>query len=216
METCEEKVKCVVIGNCDAGRTNLVNVFLGKDFERIWSPTVLSTDCKNLTIDKRNINVEIWDVASQVEYERLRHSAIQIADVVLIAYSVVASNEDRFKAEDALVSESMTEVKQLFGMKLPPVILVGTKTDLRDKGSLERSLKKDYYHGVKLKTKIRAQRYVECSALADVQSCNQVLEAAVREALKYKAHCQAPLELSSNSFSLPCFIGDGQDQDTSR
>lgn len=70
-----------------------------------------------------------------------------------------------------------------------PIILCGTKIDLRDDNETSNYLSSqglqpiDRVKGIKMASKIRASKYVECSALTQ-RGVKQVFDEAVRAVLK--------------------------------
>lgn len=70
-----------------------------------------------------------------------------------------------------------------------PIILVGTKVDLREDPETLSELAKDgktplkFVDGLKLQKKINAEKYIECSAKM-LTNIHQVFEEAVRVSLK--------------------------------
>ena len=79
----------------------------------------------NVMVDGRPINLGLWDTAGQEDYDRLRPLSYPQSDVFLICFSVVQP-------------ESFQNVKSKWFPEVShhcpntPIILVGTKLDLRE------------------------------------------------------------------------------------
>ena len=113
-------------------------------------------------VDGQTVQFALWDTAGQEDYEQLRPLSYPNTDVIVICFSI--DNRDSF----ANVSlKWIPEVRHF--CPRTPIILVGTKTDLRyspgaayssstDKRSVVTS------EGQELSRSIKAHRYVECSA----------------------------------------------------
>ena len=71
----------------------------------------------------------------------------------------------------------MDEIKNYASEKNPPVVLVGTKVDLRSKPPLSFQISSQMGHD--LACRIKAHSYKECSAKNDSQSCQDVINAVI-------------------------------------
>lgn len=106
----------------------------------------------NVMVDGKPINLGLWDTAGQEDYDRLRPLSYPQTDVFLICFSLV--NPASFENVRAKVRQSITWCswqkinRKLFLQWYPevrhhcpatPIILVGTKLDLRDdKSTIEK------------------------------------------------------------------------------
>lgn len=121
-------------------------------------------------------------------YEQLRSLAYPNSDVFLLCFSL--SSEHSYNSTADYWSP---EIRQY--CPEIPVILVGTKSDMRCDEQINESLiqKKD---GHKLKDKIKAIDYLECSAKTS-HGVDKVLNATVKAALSYN-HCKSSSRKSCN------------------
>ncbi|XP_037089945.1 ras-related C3 botulinum toxin substrate 1-like isoform X2 [Pollicipes pollicipes] len=128
------------------------------------------------------VSLGLWDTAGQEDYDRLRPLSYPQTDVFLICFSVVSPS-----SFENVTTKWCAEIKH--HCPEAPVILVGTKIDLReDKEQLQQlselglsPVKRE--HGQKLAHKIRAVKYMECSALTQ-RGLKQVFDEAVRAVLR--------------------------------
>ena len=76
-------------------------------------------------IDNEAVNIGLWDTAGQEDYDRLRPLSYPQTDVFLICFSIV--NPASF---ENVRTKWFSEIK--YYCPEIPIILVGTKVDLRD------------------------------------------------------------------------------------
>jgi len=121
----------------------------------------------NVVVDGKPVILGLWDTAGQEEYDRLRPLSYPQTDVFLVCFSVV--NPTSFEN----VKDKWIPELRRYNPKTP-VILVGTKIDLRDdEGIIERLRRTNqvpirHWQGEARSCEIGAIKYVECSALTQV------------------------------------------------
>ena len=112
------KLKLVIVGDGACGKTCLLMVFRNDEFPPDYVPTVFENYVKELTVDDKNIELELYDTAGQEDYDRLRPLSYPGSDVILMCYSVDSPNScDNVKERWA------PEVEQF--CPRVPVVLVG-------------------------------------------------------------------------------------------
>ncbi|KAJ1564677.1 Ras- protein ced-10, partial [Cladochytrium tenue] len=135
----------------------------------------------NVMVDGRPVNLGLWDTAGQEDYDRLRPLSYPQTDVFLVCFSLVnmASFENvRAKWYPEISHHSPNT----------PMILVGTKLDLReDRETVERLREKrmspiSYQTGTAMAREIGAVKYLECSALTQ-KGLKNVFDDAIRAVL---------------------------------
>lgn len=117
-----------------------------------------------MVVDGIQVSLGLWDTAGQEDYDRLRPLSYPQTDVFLICFSVASPS-----SFENVTSKWYPEIKH--HCPDAPIILVGTKIDLReDRETLSAlseqglsPLKRE--QGQKLSNKVRAVKYMECSAL---------------------------------------------------
>ncbi|CAF0949025.1 unnamed protein product [Brachionus calyciflorus] len=178
-------VKCVVVGDGAVGKTCLLMSYTSNAFPGEYIPTVFDNYSANIMIDNEAVNIGLWDTAGQEDYDRLRPLSYPQTDVFLICFSIV--NPSSF---ENVKTKWNNEVK--FYCPDTPVILVGTKCDLRDDiHTLERLRARHMMpispqKATQLAEEIGALQYIECSALTQ-KNLSKVFEIAIRAGLgKYK------------------------------
>uniref|UniRef100_A0A2S2NNV6 Ras-related protein Rac1 n=1 Tax=Schizaphis graminum TaxID=13262 RepID=A0A2S2NNV6_SCHGA len=135
----------------------------------------------NVMVDGKPINLGLWDTAGQEDYDRLRPLSYPQTDVFLICFSLV--NPASFENVRA---KWYPEVRH--HCPSTPIILVGTKLDLReDKETIDKLKEKKltaitYPQGLSMAKEIGAVKYLECSALTQ-KGLKIVFDEAIRAVL---------------------------------
>uniref|UniRef100_A0A3Q3J9M3 Rho-related GTP-binding protein RhoG n=1 Tax=Monopterus albus TaxID=43700 RepID=A0A3Q3J9M3_MONAL len=159
-----QSVKCVVVGDGAVGKTCLLISYTTGAFPKEYIPTVFDNYSSQVTVDGRIISLNLWDTAGQEEYDRLRTLSYPQTNVFIICFSISspASYENVKHKWHPEVSHHCPGV---------PILLVGTKSDLRNDAEIQRKLKEQnqtpvtHQQGAALARQIHAIRYMECSAL---------------------------------------------------
>eukprot|EP00093_Oithona_nana_P000323 00323.XXX_1139_212_1 [CDS] Oithona nana genome sequencing. len=157
-------IKCVVVGDGTVGKTCMLISYTTDSFPGEYVPTVFDNYSAPMVCDGVPVSLGLWDTAGQEDYDRLRPLSYPQTDVFLICFSVVSPS-----SFENVTSKWCPEIKHHCADA--PILLIGTKIDLReDKETLQilaengqAPIKRE--QGQKLANKIRAVKYLECSAL---------------------------------------------------
>ena len=168
-----DKVKCVIVGDGADGKTCLLIAYTTNAFPHEYVPTVFDNYSKNVLFNDKTIQMDLWDTAGQDGFERIRQLSYPGTDVSIITFSL-----NNRSSLDHVKSKWYPEVTE--HMPNRPIVLVGTKLDLRDDPTTETI---PLSEGLKIAKKIGAANYIECSALTG-KNVNDVFEAAVRAFLE--------------------------------
>lgn len=153
-------------------------------FPTNYVPTVFDCYSCHVCVDGKAINLGLWDTAGQEDYDRLRPLSYPQTDVFLAMFSVVSQN-----SFSNIRDKWLPEIRHY--CPSTPVVLVGTKIDLRDNGDalsrLESRRQKpiEYEAGVTLAKEEGCAKYMEASALTQ-KGLFAVFEEAVRAAIASK------------------------------
>ena len=157
-------IKCVVVGDGSVGKTSLLISYTTDSFAGEYIPTVFDNYSASVLFEGKPLNLGLWDTAGQEDYDRIRPLSYPGTDIFLVCFSLASpASYDNVKAKWYPVVSHFSEHT--------PIVLVGTKQDLRsDIVTIERLKAKHqapitYAEGLKLKKAIGAVKYVECSAL---------------------------------------------------
>ncbi|OXB53346.1 UNVERIFIED_CONTAM: hypothetical protein H355_006544 [Colinus virginianus] len=176
-----QSIKCVVVGDGAVGKTCLLICYTTNAFPKEYIPTVFDNYSAQNTVDGRTINLNLWDTAGQEEYDRLRTLSYPQTNVFIICFSI-ASPPSYENVKHKWYPEVCHHCPSV------PVLLVGTKKDLRTHPDTTRRLKEQNQapistqQGLSLCRQIRAVKYLECSALQQ-EGIKEVFTEAVRAVL---------------------------------
>ncbi|KAG9318268.1 P-loop containing nucleoside triphosphate hydrolase protein [Chiua virens] len=146
-----------------------------------YIPTVFENYVTQIQFEGKLVELALWDTAGQEEYDRLRPLSYPESDVILIVFSIdfpvsLGNVQDKWYPEVAHFCEGT------------PLILVGTKTDLRRDDQTRRMLSAQGQapvtaeQGASVAKEIGA-KYVECSAKTGT-GVQDVFNLALKESLK--------------------------------
>ncbi len=160
-------VKCVVVGDGAVGKTCLLISYTTGAFPGEYIPTVFDNYSANVMVNGKAVNLGLWDTAGQEDYDRLRPLSYPQTNVFLICFSIISPSSFQ-NVTSKWVPELHHHAPGV------PIVLVGTKADLRDDQNVVQDLQS---HGLQvvsleqayaMKTTIGAKAYMECSALTQI------------------------------------------------
>jgi len=174
-------ILCVVVGVGAVGKTCLLISYTTNAFPGEYIPTVFDNYSANVMVDGKPVNLGLWDTAGQEDYDRLRPLSYPQTDVFLICFSIISP-----ASFDNVKSKWYPEIQH----HAPgvPIILVGTKSDLRgDHATIQQLAAKglkpiDAADARAQAQAIGAVKYLECSALTQ-EGLKNVFDESIRAAL---------------------------------
>ncbi|XP_050405346.1 uncharacterized protein LOC126821081 [Patella vulgata] len=174
-------VKCVVVGDGEVGKTCLLVSYTTDKFPTVHVPTVFENYAVTLTVGDQSLVLGLFDTAGQEEFDRLRVLAYPDTDVFVVCFSVM--NPTSFEnVKEKWIPEVRHHTPGV------PIVLVGTKSDLRHSYPEIKQLEAEkrspvkFQQGLELASEIGAHSYVECSALTQ-DGLKDVFETAVYAAI---------------------------------
>ncbi|GKA64833.1 Rac-like GTP-binding protein RAC1 [Tanacetum coccineum] len=151
-----------------------------ESISRDYVPTVFDNFSANVVVDGSTVNLGLWDTAGQEDYNRLRPLSYRGADVFILAFSLIS------KASYENVSKKWIPELRHYAPGVP-IILVGTKLDLRDDKQFfidhPGAVPITTAQGEELKKLIGAPAYIECSSKTQ-QNVKAVFDAAIKVVLQ--------------------------------
>jgi len=119
------RLKLVLVGDSEVGKTCLLRSLLGFEFEETFDPTVFDSHETQFSIDGRQIIVDLSDISGHEDYDRLRPLAYPQVDAFLICFSAT-SPESKAKVLSRWLPETAHHCPDA------PIVLCATKCDLVD------------------------------------------------------------------------------------
>ena len=93
----ENEIKVILLGDCGVGKTNIISRYIKDEFKDTQMSTCSANYVmKNIELDGKNYQVNIWDTAGQEKYKSVTKMFIQDSQILVICYSII----DRKSFED--------------------------------------------------------------------------------------------------------------------
>ena len=147
-------------------------------------------------VDGNPISLGLWDTAGQEDYDRLRPLSYPMTDVFLLCYSIISPSSFQ-----NVSTKWYPEVSH--HCPGAPIILVGTKMDMRDDKESNNRLREkglevvSYEQGLAKAKQINA-KYVECSSRTQ-KGLKNVFDEAIRSVI-------SPVKSQKKSKKGACII----------
>ncbi|XP_012537224.3 ras-related C3 botulinum toxin substrate 1 [Monomorium pharaonis] len=160
----DKRIKVVLVGDGEVGKTSLVVSYSTNGFPGEYVPTAFDNYNVVVNVDGQPLNVQLCDTAGQDDFNPLRSLCYPETDVFLVCFSVVCPT-----SYNSVASRWINEVRKY--CPNAPIILVGTKSDLRADVRLMLQLARygqgpiTTIQGHQLAHRLGAVSYVETSAL---------------------------------------------------
>src|SRR3989338_4459482 len=158
------EVKCVVVGDGAVGKTCMLICYKEGKFPKEYVPTVFDNYEATIIVEGKEVKFSLWDTAGQEGYARIRTLSYPKTDIFLLCFSV-----DNHPSLVNITDRWHREIKE--HCPNAPIILIGTKIDLReDQKTIDDLAKQDKSliteeQGQAMADEIGALKYLECSAL---------------------------------------------------
>ncbi|XP_071080632.1 cell division control protein 42 homolog [Haliotis cracherodii] len=180
MKNLDEKVVyCAIMGDEMVGKTSISESYAKKSFKENYEATVFDNYVVPLHVAGKEFVISMFDTAGKKHFESLRMFSYKESEVLLLCFST-CDRKTFHTVNDLWMPELKRHSKQ--HKQKRPVILVGTKIDLRV-GNERIGVSTD--EGVQLAKDIGADCYVECSA-NDHKGLKEVFQHVVFSALKFR------------------------------
>jgi len=149
-------IKITVVGETSVGKTSLLISYTTNSFPSEHVPTVFDNFSANSIVDDESITLGLWDTAGSPEFNELRPLSYPGTDAFIICYSIIDPSSLR-SIQERWVPEISQHCPGV------PIILVGTKFDLRKSESQTDLV--PLQDAEKMAKQINAVALIECSAL---------------------------------------------------
>ncbi|XP_005180051.1 myb-like protein Q isoform X2 [Musca domestica] len=190
-------VKCVVVGDCAVGKTNLILSYLENRFNTEHVPTASDIYNADVMVNDSPVHLTLCDTAGQDTLDPLRELCYPDSDVFLLCFSV--AKPETFHA-------IKTKWAPKFAKTKASLMLVGTQADLRTNTNVLNKLQSNgeqpisYADAWDLATTIGA-KYIETSS-ATQDKVKEVFDTAIWEGLAPSILPPTPAPLWKRLFCL--------------
>ncbi|MFQ5981215.1 MAG: GTP-binding protein [Candidatus Heimdallarchaeota archaeon] len=157
------KLKLPLIGEPSVGKTTLVKAFMGGTLTDRYSPTLgveIGRKMVNIDLDGQPVEVyfQLWDLGGQASFKTIRGTYYKGAQGLVLVYDI--GRHSTFLECEKWLGEAWGITGQV------PLVLVGNKLDLRQKGEGEVTTEdgKSYAKNIQEQTSLMTP-FIEASAI---------------------------------------------------
>ena len=162
-------VKAILIGDVFVGKTSLINVSVGIDFNPKENATITSTFVqKKITLDSQEYCINLWDTAGQEKLKALTKLFFKGSHVVIFVYDITDKRSFIGLQKWIVEVENILENKYVCG-------IVGNKQDLYSQEQVKEEEANEFADSKGMKFKL-------VSAKDNPKGFNDFLEELVRDA----------------------------------
>jgi Ras-related C3 botulinum toxin substrate 1 len=135
MTDAKQTCKVVIVGDGATGKTSLVQTFVEGVFHDDYVPTCYDNTAIDYTVpgSDKTVSLSLWDTAGGEDYDRLRALSFPQTDCFIVAFGVVSPS-----GFSNVGAKWVPYVRHY--MPDTPIVLCGTKRDLRDDPDLLEKL----------------------------------------------------------------------------
>ena len=121
----DKPIKIILLGETGVGKTNLINVFFGQEFQEINVSTFASICFEGkYNYKNKSYTYSMWDTAGQEKYRSINKITLRDSKIIIIVYSII----DKHSFEE--VDYWIKYVKNSLGNDKYILALVSNKNDL--------------------------------------------------------------------------------------
>ncbi|CAJ1073743.1 rho-related GTP-binding protein RhoV-like [Xyrichtys novacula] len=204
----KEEVSCMLVGDGAVGKTSMIISYIFNGYSSKYLQTAFDVFTGLVHVNGFPTRIKLIDTAGQDEFGHLRSLCYAHVDVFILCFSLI--NPVSF---NNITSKWIPQIRA--GNQTSPIILVGTQSDLCH--NVEVLIYLDQFMRAKpvrssrarrLARRIRAQDYMECSALTQ-HNLKAVFDSAITAAIRHKHTGGAKSKELSPLKRLKSFCGSG-------
>ncbi|KAM8915407.1 rho-related GTP-binding protein RhoV-like [Spinachia spinachia] len=179
-----EELSCMLVGDGAVGKTSMIISYIFNGYNSDYRQTAFDVFTGSVHVDGVPTRIKLIDTAGQEEFGHLRSLCYAHVDVFVLCFSLVHP-----VSLDNVTSKWIPQIRA--GNETSPVLLVGTQSDLCHNVDTLLHLDQQSARPVdgsrarRLARGIRAQGYVECSALTQ-HNLKDAFDRAIRAAAQHK------------------------------
>lgn len=128
-EESKVKIKIVIIGEADVGKTSLMSQFISDTFDDHVQPTIgCDIQCKTMSVEGRKVEVQLWDTAGSERFQTMLPLYYRGCHGAILVYDVTRKNTfNRLRNWLAELENNLTNdnaVVMIVGNKIDKVCLI--------------------------------------------------------------------------------------------
>ena len=166
-----EAIKIILIGDAGTGKTNLIMVSAGYQFD---SESLTTRACsfiqKKFTFNNATYKVNIWDTIGQEKYRALTKVFVKESKIIILVYDITNRNSFESLSFWKSIIDDLIKDSHVIG-------IVGNKMDLYTKEEVKEEEVEEYAKSIGVK-------YLLTSAKTDAISFNKFLEELLQDFLE--------------------------------
>jgi len=145
-------VKLILVGDSGTGKTNLINVSVGQEFNPgVFTTTSCSYIQKIVKNNKKDYKVNLWDTIGQEKYRSLTKIFVKDANIVIFVYDITKRESfDSLKYWKKIINDILGEDLTLG--------VVGNKIDLYLEEQVKENEGKEYADSIGAKFKLTSAK----------------------------------------------------------
>jgi small GTP-binding protein len=129
-----KRIKAVLLGNINTGKSCLVHHFIMQNFDETSSATIgTAFTCKNLEKDNKVLCLDLWDTAGAERFRAFAPLYYRDAQIIFLCYDV--TEKPTF---DAIKNYWLPEIIKNCNTKNPQIYLLGNKCDLEEHREVDK------------------------------------------------------------------------------
>lgn len=178
-----QSVKCVIVGDSGVGKTYLIFTYINKIFPKEYIPGFYETYSTEVNVDSQTVTLNLWHTAGSEKYDHVRPLHYPQVNVIIICFSI-----DSPTSYENVKRKWHPEIKH--HCPNVPILLLGTKSDLRDDQEVLEKLRAQNQttvtqeQGTRMARQIKAVKYLECASI-NQDGLDEVFDEAVRAFLSH-------------------------------
>ena len=134
-----ENVKVALLGDSGVGKTCIIKRYYEDEFDENSATTAgASYSQKNLTINGKDIQLDIWDTAGQEKYRSLGRRFYKDAYIICLVYDI--TNASSFENLKNIWAKDLKE----YGEKYKILAVVGSKSDCYENEDVKEEDAREY------------------------------------------------------------------------
>jgi small GTP-binding protein len=122
-----ESYKIVVLGAGGVGKSALIIQYVQGHFVTAYDPTIEDSHKKTLTVDGRDVNLDILDTAGQDDFAPVRSTYMRSGQGFMIVFAI--NDQASFNQVDGF----QQQIRGAAESEDVPIIVCGNKCDLKDR-----------------------------------------------------------------------------------